>query len=365
MTVGVLVTGGGSGGHVTPAIAVGQALQAEGVEVAFVGSTTGLEEALVKPAGIRYLAISAGKLRRYFSWENLADAFRVLLAITQAIVLMGRERPTAVFSKGGFVAFPVVFAAWLWRVPVVAHESDATQGLANLLSAPFVKTLCIGFPDTRVRSLFGAFKGRTVYTGAPIRTELLAGDAAKGRATLGVADGQRVLLITGGSLGADSLNAVAVAAAAELAKLGWFVVHVCGVGKQRAADSSSYRAFEYVADDWANTLAAADVVLSRAGANTVFELLALAKPNVLVPLPMAGSRGDQLDNAKYAETGGFSRVLPQASLTVARLIAEVEALWENIDSTRAQLQTFTTTNAVAAIVAEIYAVAPQLRQASH
>jgi len=210
--VDVLLTGGGSGGHVTPGLAVGQVLRQQGVAVAFVGSNTGLEEALVQPTGLRYLGISAGKLRRYFSWQNLLDAFRVVLGIIQALVLIGRERPKVVFSKGGFVAFPVVFAAWVWRVPVVAHESDATQGLANLLSAPFVNTLCAGFPDTQVRSLFGPFKGRFVYTGAPIRHELLEGSVTAGRAALGVSDGKRVLLVTGGSLGADALNACVVAA---------------------------------------------------------------------------------------------------------------------------------------------------------
>lgn len=360
--VDVLVTGGGSGGHVTPAIAVGQALRADGLDVAFVGSNTGLEEALVQPTGLRYLGISAGKLRRYFSWQNFLDAFRVLLGVLHALLLIGRERPAVVFSKGGFVAFPVVLASWLWRVPVVAHESDATQGLANLLSAPFVKTLCAGFPDTKVRSLFGAFKGRFAYTGAPVRAELLRGDAAAGRATLGVTDDLRVLLVTGGSLGADALNAAVVDAVAELASHGWFVVHVYGAGKQHAENGPNYRAFEYVAEGWADLLAAADVVLSRAGANTVFELLALGKPNVLVPLPMAGSRGDQLDNAKYAQGGGYSRVLPQEQLDAARLIVEIETLWDNIDDVRAQLQKFTAPDAVAAIIAEIYAVAPPLRK---
>lgn len=363
--VDVLVTGGGSGGHVTPAIAVGCALQEQGAEVAFIGSKSGLEEALVRPAGLRYLGISAGKLRRYFSLQNLFDAFRVLVGIGQALWLVGRERPAVVFSKGGFVAFPVVFAAWVWRVPVVAHESDATQGLANLLSAPFVKTLCAGFPNTQVRSLFGPFKGRFVYTGAPIRQELLLGDAQAGRAALEAGDGQRVLLVTGGSLGADALNAAVVDAAPKLAAGGWFVVHVCGAGKLRAADGSHYRAYEYVAHGWADMLAAADVVLSRAGANTVFELLALGKPNLLVPLPLSGSRGDQLDNARYAEEAGYSRVIPQEQLNAQRLIAEVEALWLDLDRVRAQLDTFVAADAVAAIVAELESVAPALFKPPH
>lgn len=355
----VLVSGGGSGGHVTPAIAVAQALVSDGIDVTFVGSNSGLEAMLVEPTGLRFCGISAGKLRRYFSWQNFSDAGRVLLGIMQALWLVGRERPQAVFSKGGFVAFPVVFAAWVWRVPVVAHESDATQGLANRLSAPFVKTLCTGFPDTKA----GNFKGRFVYTGAPIRPELERGDAAAGRELIGAQAGQQVLLITGGSLGADALNTAVVAGLEELQAAGWFVVHICGAGKQRTAASAGYRAYDYVAAGWADMLAAADLVVSRAGANTVFELLALQKPNLLIPLPAAGSRGDQLDNARYAQEGGFSRVLPQSELDGTRLVAEVEALWRDRVEVRSRLAEFVAPDAVAAIVFELRRVAPGLASA--
>lgn len=352
----VLVTGGGSGGHVTPALAVAQALRHSGLEVTFVGSNSGLEEALVAPAGFRYLGISAGKLRRYFSWQNLTDALRVVVGILQALWLVRRERPKVVFSKGGFVAFPVVFAAWVLRIPVVAHESDVTQGLANRLSAPFVKTLCTGFPNTTP----GRFKGRFVYTGAPIREELMRGDAAAGRAALECPAAKRVLLVTGGSLGADALNSAILDARPALEEDGWFVVHVCGAGKQKGASSAGYRAYEYVSDGWADMLAAADLVVSRAGANTVFELLALKKPNLLVPLPAAGSRGDQIDNAQYAERGGYSRVLMQTELSGERLVSEVTHLWQDIDDVRARLLQFDAPDAVAAIVSELHRVAVRL-----
>lgn len=345
----VIVTGGGSGGHVTPALAVAQSLRRSGIDVTFVGSNSGLEEALVAPSGLPYLGISAGKLRRYFSWQNLSDALRVVLGILQALWLMWRERPQVVFSKGGFVAFPVVFAAWVFRIPVVAHESDATQGLANRLSAPFVKTLCTGFPNTAQ----GRFKGRFVYTGAPIREELLRGDAAAGRAAIGCPVSVRVLLVTGGSLGADALNGAILDAQPQLEADGWFVVHVCGAGKQRGAPTAGYRAYEYVGDGWADMLAAADLVVSRAGANTVFELLALKKPNLLVPLPAAGSRGDQIDNARYAEGEGYSRVLMQAELSGERLVSEVTSLWRDVDNLKARLGQFEAPDAVAAIVSEL------------
>lgn len=349
----IMVTGGGSGGHVTPALAVAEYLRERGYEVVFVGSTSGLEQALVAPRGFRYLGISAGKLRRYFSWANLVDLFRVMLGIIQSLWIVRRERPAVVFSKGGFVAFPVVFASWVWRVPVVAHESDATQGLANRLSAPFVKTLCTGFPDTTP----GRFKGRFVYTGAPIRVELARGDAAAGRALVGAGAEQKILLVTGGSLGADALNACVVAALDELASHDWFVVHVCGPGKQRAETdsfSSNYRAYDFVDEGWADMLAAADVVVSRAGANTVFELLTLAKPNVLIPLPATGSRGDQIDNADYAKRGGYARVVPQDELDAGRLVAQINALWADIDSARARLAVFQAPDAVTAIADELF-----------
>ncbi len=352
----VLVTGGGSGGHVTPALAVAAVLQRSGLTVAFVGSDSGLEEQLVRPSGLKYLGISAGKLRRYFSWQNLSDALRVVLGLVQALWLVGRERPQVVFSKGGFVAFPVVVAAWCWRVPVVAHESDATQGLANRLSAPFVKTLCAGFPDTPR----GRFKGRFVFTGAPIRAELLQGNAAAGRERIGAAPEQNVLLVTGGSHGADALNAAVLAASPALQAAGWFVLHVCGPGKLRAEDAAGYRAYEYVAEGWADMLAAADVVVSRAGANTVFELLALRKPNLLIPLPAAGSRGDQIDNARYAQRNGYSRVLPQEELGSERLLAELDALWRDLEQVRLCLAGFDVPDAVGAIVSELHRAAPQL-----
>ena len=353
----VIVTGGGSGGHVTPALAVAAQLKPLGLDVLFVGSNSGLEEALVVPTGLDYRGISAGKLRRYFSVENGIDFFRVMLGVLQAIWLVGRVRPKVVFSKGGFVAFPVVFAAWLWRVPVVAHESDATQGLANRLSAPFVKTLCAGFPDTQR----GRFKGRFVFTGAPIRAELLDGDSTSGRTRVGAGANQQVLLVTGGSLGADALNACVIDALETLTAQGWFVIHICGVGKKRAEASSGYQAYDYVAEGWADLLAAADVVVSRAGANTVFELLALKKPNLLVPLPATGSRGDQIDNAAYAYRLGYSRVLAQTELDATRLVNEIAALWGDIDAARERLNAFETPDAVAAIIEELFRCSPNLK----
>jgi len=325
----LLCTGGGTAGHVIPAIPVMELALARGVRVSFVGSTSGLEERLLADLPVAYYGIASGKLRRYFSLENLADVFRVVAGIWQALLLLRRLRPDVVFSKGGFVSFPVVFAAWLLRIPVIAHESDLSPGLANRLSLPFVQTLAVTFPVTEVRN----FRGRIVVAGTPLRAALLQGDAARGRALLGIPPGRPVLLVTGGSLGAEALNrAVLDALPALLADFA--VVHVCGPGKLPDVRFEGYHAYEYVTHEWGDLLAAADLVVSRAGANTLFELLALGKPNLLVPLSRRASRGDQIENAAYAREQGFSRVLEEEALSGAALVTAVRETW----SARADLQ---------------------------
>jgi UDP-N-acetylglucosamine--N-acetylmuramyl-(pentapeptide) pyrophosphoryl-undecaprenol N-acetylglucosamine transferase len=331
---------------------VAQRLLSKGWDLVFVGSVSGLEERLLAPLSIRYRGIQSGKLRRYFSWQNLLDVGRVAAGLMQAIFIVAKERPAVVFSKGGFVAFPVVVAAWLWRVPVVAHESDVSQGLANRLSGPFIKTLCTSFAGTAA----GRFRGRLVHTGAPIRAELLSGDRTRGRRVLeaaGLRRNAKLLLVTGGSLGADALNAAVVAACPQLVGEGWFIAHVCGPGKARAESLPGYVAYEYVSDGWADLLAAADLVVSRAGANTVFELLTLAKPNLLVPLPRSGSRGDQLENAAYAEAAGYSRVVTQQELTAQRLVQEIGKLSNELAQWQDRLAQFERVDAVEKIIEEL------------
>ena len=314
----VLCTGGGTAGHVVPAIPVMQKLIEQGHRVSFVGSRSGLEARLLADLPVAYHGISAGKLRRYLSAQTLFDAVKVLIGIAEAIVLLGRLRPDVVFSKGGFVSFPVVLAAWLWRVPVVAHESDLTPGLANRLALPFIRSLCVNFPDTRpVR-----FSGTVIYTGTPVRQMLLAGDADRGRRLLGVDAVRPILLVTGGSLGADRLNSVVRASLDELLP-GIEVVLVCGPGKGSDIRRPGYHEFEFVSEPWGDLLASAAVVMSRAGANTLYELLCLGKANILVPLSRRASRGDQIENAAYAEARGFSRVVQEEALEPQRLVALV------------------------------------------
>lgn len=331
----VVFTGGGSAGHVLPAVPIMRAMRGQGAEIFYIGGADGADQRYLAGEELRYYGIASGKLRRYFSWRNFADAFSVLRGLWQSHRLLGRIRPDVVFSKGGFVSFPVVLAGWLRRIPVVAHESDFSPGLANRLAMPFLSALCTSFPMQRPRRL----RGTLVHTGAPVRPELLQGDAERGRALVDAPAGMPLVLATGGSLGAEALNAIVRSAAPGLVEH-CCLVHVCGPGKTKALALPRYHPFEFVGADWGHLLAAADLVVSRAGANALFELLALGKPNILVPLPRSASRGDQIENAAYAEQAGYSMVIPEEELDAARLTEAVQGMLDEAEGWRRRLAAF-------------------------
>lgn len=283
----IILTGGGSAGHVTPNLALLPQLLAEGIEVHYIGTADGIERTILSERkDVTYHIISSGKLRRYFSWKNFTDPFRVMRGLFQARRVMREVKPAAVFSKGGFVSVPVVIAAHGKHIPVVTHESDYTPGLANKINAKFADRICVTFEDTLAH--VGA-KG--VHTGTPIRPELYQGDKERGLAFLGFDDKKPVLLIMGGSLGASVVND-AVRAALPKLLISYDIVHLCGKGKvEEQLNQPGYRQFEYVNEALPDVLAATDVVVSRAGANAVFEFLALSKPALLIPLPRSASRG--------------------------------------------------------------------------
>jgi UDP-N-acetylglucosamine--N-acetylmuramyl-(pentapeptide) pyrophosphoryl-undecaprenol N-acetylglucosamine transferase len=324
----VLLTGGGTAGHVTPNLALLPGLTARGFTVEYMGDSRGIERRLAEQAGVRFHGISTGKLRRYFSWQNFVDPFRIVLGVLQATWRIARRRPALVFSKGGFVGVPVVIAAWLNRVPVIVHESDLTPGLANRLSFPFARRICLSFAETADR-----LPGRDViYTGTPVRRDLLQGDRAGGVARFGLDPARRTLLVFGGSQGARALNEQ-VRALLERLPDDLQILHVCGPGNL-APDlegRSGYRQYEYLAEEFADAFACADVVLSRAGANSLAELIALRKPAIVVPLPTAASRGDQIDNARVFAEKGYGLVLPQSELTTEKLCSEIQAALERAD----------------------------------
>lgn len=311
----VLFTGGGTAGHVTPNIALLEAAIGKSWEVAYVGSPAGIEREMIGVLGVPYYAVASGKLRRYFSWQNFIDPFFILWGVLQSVVLCLRLRPDVVFSKGGFVAVPLVVAAWLLRVPVISHESDVTPGLANRLTYPFCRKICVTFEAT-VRYLP---EGKVNVTGTPVRRSLVAGDAATGLKFLGFSGEKPVLLVFGGSLGAATINNQVRSALPVLLQK-FDVVHVVGNGNlepsiEQPGSVKRYVQKEFIGEQFGHVLAAAALVVSRAGANSLYELLMARKPHLLIPLGKAASRGDQLDNARVFADLGFSRVLYEEALT--------------------------------------------------
>lgn len=321
----VLLTGGGTAGHVTPNIALLPGLRQAGFEIRYVGSYSGMERGLIEKEGIPYYGISTGKFRRYLSLKNLSDPFRVLKGYSEAVKIMKDYKPDVVFSKGGFVSVPVVFAAKKCHVPVIIHESDMTPGLANRLSIPSATKVCCNFPET----LEKLPADKAVLSGSPIRKELMEGSRQAGLVFTGLSGQRPILMMMGGSTGSRAVNQVLRQALPSL--LPHFdVIHLCGKGNldPLLERQTGYVQYEYISRELKDLMAAADVILSRAGANSICELLALKKPNVLVPLSAAVSRGDQILNAASFERQGFSLVIQEEALTPESLLEGVTQVYE-------------------------------------
>ncbi len=321
----IVLTGGGTAGHVTPNIALIPTLRELGYDIQYIGSYEGIEKSLMEDIGIPYHGISSGKLRRYFSLRNFTDPFRVLKGFFEAGRLIKELKPDVLFSKGGFVSVPVVIAAGRKGVPVIIHESDMTPGLANKLCFRTARKICCNFPETV--SLLPSDKA--VLSGSPIRKELLEGDPEKGREFTGFNDDKPVVMVIGGSLGAANVNKAVRNILPELTKK-YNVIHLTGNGKSDDSlnDTPGYRQYEYIKDELKDLFALSDIVISRAGANAICELLALKKPNLLIPLPSASSRGDQLLNARSFEKQGYSMLLTEDEITDERLLEMVNRLYD-------------------------------------
>ena len=343
----IVLTGGGTAGHVTPNIALLPALKEAGYEIAYIGSYNGIEKQLISDYGIPYTGIATGKFRRYFDLKNLTDPFRVGKGFTEAKKYLKQFKPDVVFSKGGFVSVPVVRAAASLGIPCIIHESDMTPGLANKLCFRVSEKICCNFPETV--SMLPAAKA--VLTGTPIRAELFTGDASKGRKFCGFKDDKPVLMVTGGSLGAVAVNE-AVREALPLLLEKYNVVHLCGKKKldDSFLDKKGYKQFEYVKDEMKDLFAMADVVISRAGANAICELLALKKPNILIPLPSKSSRGDQLLNAKSFESAGYSVVIEQEKLNPQLLLKAVNKVYDKREKYIASMSSAVQQDSIKAIM---------------
>ena len=324
----IVLTGGGTAGHVTPNIAIIPTLKEMGYDISYIGTYNGIEKKLIEEIGIPYYGISSGKLRRYFDLKNFTDPFRILKGYFQAKKLIKKLKPDVVFSKGGFVTVPVVFAASKKKIPIVIHESDMTPGLANKLALPKATKICCNFPETKKM-----FEGKATVTGTPIRAELFTGDKEKAKKFCGFKDDKPTILIVGGSTGSVAINNAIWEVLDELLKT-YNVIHICGKDKtdSKYNGKEGYAQFEYVKSELSDLFTLADIVISRAGANAICELLALKKLNILIPLSLKASRGDQILNAESFQKSGYSYVIDEENLNKDTLLNALEEIENNKES---------------------------------
>lgn len=330
----IIMTGGGTAGHVTPNLALVPLLKEKGYEIFYIGSYTGIEKKLVEDAGITYYGISSGKLRRYHDWKNFTDPFRVIKGFSEANQLMKHIKPDVVFSKGGFVSVPVVMAAARQHIPAIIHESDMTPGLANKLAIPFASKVCCNFPET----MQYLPDGKAVHTGSPIRKELFSGNKEAGLEFTGFSADKPVILIMGGSIGSRFINN-AVWASLDTLLEKFQIVHLVGKGNinNDLVGRAGYKQYEFISEQLNDIFAMTDLMISRAGANSISEILALKIPNILIPLSAAASRGDQILNAASYEKQGFSTVLQEEELTGELLVSSVEDVYARRDEIKEKM----------------------------
>lgn len=343
----IVLTGGGTAGHVTPNIALLPSLLKEGYEVHYIGSYDGIEKMLVEELGIPYYGISSGKLRRYFDPKNFSDPIKVFKGYAEASALLKKLRPNIVFSKGGFVTVPVVLAAKRRKIPTIIHESDITPGLANKICIPAANKVCANFPET----MNYLPVGKAHLTGTPIRQELFLGNKIQGLDFCGLTRNKPVLLVVGGSTGSVVVNEGIRNILPNLLEK-YQVIHLCGKDKldPTLEHTPGYVQYEYIKNELNNLLEAADVVISRAGANAICELLALRKPHILIPLSSASSRGDQILNAESFEKQGFSYVLKEENLNKDTLLHAIDTVYNKKETYCLAMQQSSLNNSIETIM---------------
>lgn len=347
----IILTGGGTAGHVVPNLALLPKLYALGFQVEYIGGKDGMEKKLAEEAGLKYYGISAGKLRRYMDIKNITDMFKVMKGLADSVSILRRAKPDVIFSKGGFVSVPVVVAGRLLGIPSVIHESDMTPGLANKIALPFAGAVCVTFPET----LAHLPKGKGCLTGTPIRASLFKG--CRNTDICGFQVRRPTVLMMGGSQGSVLINE-ALRGALPVLLSRYNIIHICGKGNLKEdLKTEGYRQFEYASEELPDLLASADLIVSRAGANSISEFLALQKPSLLIPLSKKASRGDQILNAESFSRQGFARVLEEEALSAERLTVEIDALYQNratyIESMKKSSSTDSVSEVIKVILKEI------------
>jgi len=352
----IILTGGGTAGHVTPNIALLPRLREAGFDITYIGSYNGIEKQLLKEQKVPYYGISSGKLRRYFDIKNFSDPLKVIKGLGQSIRLMRKLKPDIVFSKGGFVSVPVILAARFCHIPSIIHESDLTPGLANKLAIPNAAKVCCNFPET----LKYLPEEKAVLTGSPIRKELLSGSKENARRLCNFTSEKPVLFVVGGSSGSKFINDTIRGLLPELLKT-YQVIHMCGKGniEESLKQTAGYKQFEYIGAELNDIFSLADLVISRAGANSICELLALHKPNILIPLSANASRGDQILNAQSFEKQGFSVVIEEEIITPDKLLHIIHETYQNRERYIHVMKQSNTINSVEKIVSLIEETAKQ------
>jgi UDP-N-acetylglucosamine--N-acetylmuramyl-(pentapeptide) pyrophosphoryl-undecaprenol N-acetylglucosamine transferase len=347
MSKRILFTGGGSAGHVTVNAALIPRFIRMGWDVHYMGSLHGIEADLVKRMNdVEYVGISTGKLRRYLDWQNVKDPFRVVKGCYQAFRIIRKMKPDVVFSKGGFVSVPVVLGAWLNKVPIIIHESDLTPGLANRIAMPFATKICTTFPDT----IEHVPHHKATHIGAIVREELRNGHAAKGLTMCGFTKTKPIILVMGGSLGSQRINSVLRRNLNRLIRE-YQIVHICGKGQIDASiHMREYKQFEYITTDLPDIMAMSDLVVSRAGSNSIFEFLALHKPMLLIPLSQAASRGDQILNARSFEKQGLCEVLLEEEMNDETVVDSIQRLYAKRHTIMDQMDKYRNEDMVSTVV---------------
>lgn len=320
----IVLTGGGTAGHVIPHFALLPYLEKEHINITYIGSKNGIEKELVTDKNILYLSISTGKLRRYFDVKNFTDPFRILAGFFQSIGHLRKVRPDIIFSKGGFVSVPVVLAGRLLGIPVVCHESDMTPGLATKISAPFATKILTTFEET----LTYLPEGKAIHTGSPIRENLSDGSKEKAYRFTGLTPNKPIILVMGGSLGSVKINQSLRSILPTLLK-SYQVIHLCGKGNTDPGLNhlEGYRQYEYVSDELMDIFAITDGIISRAGSNAINEFVYLCIPSLLIPLSKSASRGDQILNARSFAKKGYSLLLEEEDLNEATLLEHIKTLF--------------------------------------
>lgn len=346
----IILTGGGTAGHVTPNIALIPWLKEKGYDIHYIGTYNGIEKKLIEDQGIPYYPISSGKLRRYFDVKNFTDPFKVVKGLGQATHIIRKIKPDVIFSKGGFVTVPVIIGGYLNRIPTIIHESDMTPGLANKIGIPLAKAVCTNFPET----LCHIPNNKGIHTGTPIRQELFEGTKFEGYRATGFSENRPVILVMGGSLGSVKINTALREALPTLLK-SYQIVHICGKGNldNDLMDKTGYKQFEYVKENLSHIFAIADIMISRAGANSISEILALKIPNILIPLSASASRGDQILNANSFKKQGFSFVLNEENLSTLTLIQSIDDVYKNRLEYITTMKTSKATNGIDSVLLTI------------